>query len=166
MLNAHDNAKEYFIEKPFFFVMLAVDILILKMNYLSTRRNVRNFKAQQQYLIATFVMKMLHVGRGWPKPKSSGLNQEPTKKKASRLGTWFWDFSSSWYPVRYPFADFLVRPGTSGLKFLVQPGSSWINQEVLGSTRKILPFPRPFLFFIGKFFGNGSILHYKKWTMV
>ena len=104
--------------------------------------------------------------RGWLKPKSSGLNQEPTKKKASRLGTWFWDFSSSWYPVRYPFADFLVRPGTSGLKFLVQPGSSWINQEVLGSTRKILPFPRPFSFFIGKFFGNGSIFHYKKWTMV
>ena len=106
------------------------------------------------------------AARGWPKLKSSGLNQEPTKKKASRLGTWFWDFSSSWYPVRYPFADFLVRPGTSGLKFLVQPGSSWINQEVLGSTRKILPFPRPFLFFIGKFFGNGSIFHYKKWTMV
>ena len=93
--------------------------------------------------------------RGWPKPKSSGLNQEPTKKKASRLGTWFWEFSSSWYPVRYPFADFLVRPGTSGLKFLVQPGSSWINQEVLGSTRKILPFPRPFLFFIRKFLVMG-----------
>ena len=61
MLNAHDNAKEYFIEKAFF-VMLAVDILILKMNYLSTRRNFRNLKAQKQYLIATFVKKMLPVG--------------------------------------------------------------------------------------------------------
>ena len=61
MLNAHDNGKEYFIEKAFF-VMLAVDILILKMNYLSTRRNFRNLKAQKQYLIATFVKKMLPVG--------------------------------------------------------------------------------------------------------
>ena len=60
MLNAHDNTKEYFIEKAFF-VMLAVDILQLKMNYLSTRRNFRNFKAQQKYLIATFVKKMLHI---------------------------------------------------------------------------------------------------------
>ena len=31
-------------------------------NYLSTRANFRNLKAQQQYLIATFVKKMLPVG--------------------------------------------------------------------------------------------------------
>ena len=50
------------------------------------------------------------AARGWPKPKSSDLNQEPTEKKASWLGTWFGEFSSSWYPVRYPFSDFLIQP--------------------------------------------------------
>ena len=64
-----------------------------------------------------------HLCRGGPKPKSSGLNQEPTRNKASRLGTRFEEFSSSWYSVRYPILDFLVRAGTSGLKFLDQPGS-------------------------------------------
>ena len=75
--------------------------------------------------------------RGWPKPKSSGLNQEPTRKKASRLGTRFEEFSSSWYPVRYPFSDFLVPPGTSGLKFLVQPWSSCFLQELLGFYQEV-----------------------------
>ena len=41
--------KNILLKRPFF-VMLAVDILILKMNYLSTRRNFRNLKAQKQYL--------------------------------------------------------------------------------------------------------------------
>ena len=50
------------------------------------------------------------AARGWPKPKSSDLNQEPTEKKASWLGTWYGEFSSSWYPIRYPFSDFLIQP--------------------------------------------------------
>ena len=75
--------------------------------------------------------------RGWPKLKSSGLNQKPTRKKASRLGTRFGEFSSSWYPVRYPFSDFLVRPRTSGLKFLVQPESSCLLQELLGFYQEV-----------------------------
>ena len=68
---------------------------------------------------------------------NSGLNQEPTRKKASQLGTLFGEFSSSWYPVRYPFSDFLIPPGTSGLKFLVQTGSSCLLQELLGFNQKV-----------------------------
>ena len=50
------------------------------------------------------------AARGWPKLKFSDLNQEPTEKKASWLGTWYGEFSSSWYPIRYPFSDFLIQP--------------------------------------------------------
>ena len=50
----------------------------------------------------------------------------------SRLGTQIVEFSSSRYPVTYLFSDFLVRPGTSGLKLPVQPRSSCHFQELLG----------------------------------
>ena len=39
--------------------------------------------------------------------------------------------------VRYPFSDILVRPGTSGLKLLVQPGCFCLLQELLGLYQEV-----------------------------
>ena len=63
--------------------------------------------------------------RGWPKPQSSGLNQEPSKKKTSQFDTWFGKFPSSWFDQNFRHEV----PG-SARKFLVQPGISCLFQEL------------------------------------
>ena len=66
--------------------------------------------------------------RRWPKPKSSGLNQELTRKKASR----FKEFSSScWYPVISIFRLFgLTRNLAQPRRFCLLPKLHSFYQEV------------------------------------
>ena len=45
------------------------------------------------------------------KPKSSGLTQEPTRKKVPGSGTWFKQISSYWYLIMYPVLTFINIPG-------------------------------------------------------
>ena len=65
------------------------------------------------------------AARGWPKLKSSGLNQEPTKKKASQFDTLLGKFPSCWFDQNFRHEV----PGSTR-KFLVQPGISCLFQEL------------------------------------
>ena len=61
MLNAHDNAKEYFIEKAFFCDACS-RYFDIENELFVHKKEFQEFKIQKQYLIATFVKKMLPVG--------------------------------------------------------------------------------------------------------
>ena len=62
------------------------------------------------------------------KPKSSGLNQEPTRNKVSWFGSWFREIHTYCLLVRYLVLSIYHVPGlTKKFRpyFLVIPGTSW-----------------------------------------
>ena len=81
--------------------------------------------------------------RGRPKTKSSGLNQEPTKKKVPGTGTGFADFWISWLRFRFLLFQILTFPGSAKNYrpySWYKPRSSWFCQEVIGFSQEVTSF--------------------------
>ena len=81
-------------------------------------------------------------GRGWLKPKSVGLNQEPTRNKVSLFGSWFTIFWTHWLLVRYLVLIFFTSYCLNKEVQAFHPG---VNQEVLAFGKKFVYLHRKFL---------------------
>ena len=68
----------------------------------------------QLYWPKLFNLEANTLPRGWPKPKSSGLNQEPNRNKDSWFGSCL-TISGTWFQH---FSFFMVEPRSLGLSSL------------------------------------------------